>query len=259
MKTNTDFNKLWITSPTDCGAAAYTLKKEFFTEGTVKNAVLNTSAMGIYVPFINGKRIGRNVLTPGWTSYNNRIQYQSYDITPYLEKENTLAITVGQGWAVGYIGHHHMNHIYADRASVVAWVEITYDNTTMWEHWNGIKEDGSFWSKNMNSFNHYAYGAVYDWIFGVAAGIKPVENAPGYKEITVSPHPHKDLGFCDASIESRSGFIRSYWYYKNDTVYYEFEIPEGVTAYLTLPSGYRETLNGGKYIFTDSHLSVNSR
>ena len=42
----------------------------------------------------------------------------------------------------------------------------------MWEHWNGIKEDGTFWSSDMNSFNHYAYGAVGDWLYGVAAGIR---------------------------------------------------------------------------------------
>ena len=103
----------------------------------------------------------------------------------------------------------------------------------------------------MNSFNHYAYGAVYDWIFGVAVGIKPLKEAPAYKEITLTPHPSKMLGFADASIDSRSGLIRSYWYYKGDVVYYEFNIPEGVTAHLTLPSGYTETLTSGKYHFAE--------
>ena len=101
----------------------------------------------------------------------------------------------------------------------------------------------------MNSFNHYAYGAVFDWIFGVAAGISPVE--PAYREIAVAPHPDRRLGFADTSIESRSGRIRVHWYYKGDTVYYEVEIPCGVTAHLTLPSGYTETLFGGKYYFAE--------
>lgn len=121
----------------------------------------------------------------------------------------------------------------------------------MWEHWDSIKEDGSFWSDSMNSFNHYAYGAVYDWIFGVASGIKPTASAPAYKEIELAPHPSKLLGSAEASIDSRNGLIRSYWYYKGDVVYYEFEIPNGVTAHLTLPSGYTETLTGGTYHFAE--------
>ena len=103
----------------------------------------------------------------------------------------------------------------------------------------------------MNSFNHYAYGAVYDWIFGVAAGIQPVGDAPAYREITVAPHPNKCLGFIDTSIDSRNGTIRMHWYYKGDSVYYELEIPEGVTAHLTLPSGYTATLTGGIYHFAE--------
>jgi alpha-L-rhamnosidase len=121
----------------------------------------------------------------------------------------------------------------------------------MWEHWNSLKEDGSFWSTSMNSFNHYAYGAVYDWIFGVAAGIKTVADAPAYKKVVIAPHPDKRLGFIDASIESRNGFIRSAWYYKEDVVYYEIEIPAGVTATLTLPSGKTYNLTAGNYHFAE--------
>jgi alpha-L-rhamnosidase len=119
----------------------------------------------------------------------------------------------------------------------------------MWEHWDGVKEDGSFWPNWANSFNHYAYGSVFDWIFGVSCGVKPT--APAYREISIVPHPTRALGFADASIDSRNGKIRSYWYYKDEKVYYEFEIPAGVTAHLTLPSGRRETLCGGSYRFTE--------
>ena len=124
---------------------------------------------------------------------------------------------------------------------------VTHGATTMWEHWNSLKEDGSFWSTAMNSFNHYAYGAVYDWIFGVSLGIKPTE--PGYKAVSIAPHPSKELGFAEASIETKYGKVRSYWYYKGDTVYYEFDVPNGVNATVTLPSGYTETISGGTFHF----------
>ena len=128
---------------------------------------------------------------------------------------------------------------------------VNHGATTIWEHWNGIKEDGSFWSKDMNSFNHYAYGAVYDWIFGKAVGIEPVDYAPAYREITLAPHPDRRLGFADGSIDTKFGTIRSHWYYKDDVVYYEFTIPQGVTAHLTLPSGKIETLGEGTYHFAE--------
>lgn len=124
---------------------------------------------------------------------------------------------------------------------------VTHGATTMWEHWNSQKEDGSFWSTDMNSFNHYAYGAVYDWIFGKAVGIVPTK--PGYREIRFAPHPDRRLGFAEASIESRHGFVRLHWYYKGDTVYYEIEVPQSSVAEVTLPSGYHEFLAGGIYHF----------
>ena len=123
--------------------------------------------------------------------------------------------------------------------------------TTMWEHWNSLKEDGSFWSTNMNSFNHYAYGAVYDWIFGVAVGIKPDESDVAYKHVNIAPHPTKELGFADASIKTRNGNVRVYWYYKGEKVYYEIEIPSGVTASITLPSGLTKNVSGGTYHFAE--------
>ena len=119
----------------------------------------------------------------------------------------------------------------------------------MWEHWNSLKEDGSFWSTSMNSFNHYAYGAVFDWIFGVACGIKPCADAPGYEKILIAPHPDRSLGFADASIDTKHGTVRVHWYYKEDRVAYEIEIPAGTTAVLTLPNRSPLTLVAGTYLF----------
>lgn len=170
----------------------------------------------------------------------------------------------GNRMTTGFVGTPYILHVlsdngYTDLAYTLlmqdqnpSWLySVTHGATTMWEHWNSLKEDGSFWSTDMNSFNHYAYGAVFDWIFGVASGISPVAEAPAYQQVVLAPHPNKCLGFADASIESRNGFIRSYWYYKGDTIYYEFTIPAGVTARLTLPSGYTETLTGGIYHFAE--------
>lgn len=128
---------------------------------------------------------------------------------------------------------------------------VCHGATTMWEHWNSLKEDGSFWSTTMNSFNHYAYGAVFDWIFSVACGVSPVSAAPGYREVNLAPRPDRCLGFVQTSLETRHGCLRVHWYYKGDRVYYEFEIPAGVTAHLRLPSGYAADLPAGCYHFAE--------
>ena len=121
--------------------------------------------------------------------------------------------------------------------------------TTMWERWTSMNEDGSMNNPGMNSFNHYAYGAVFDWIFGVCTGIKTVDSAPAYREVNIAPQPCRALGFARSEIESRNGKIVSHWYYKGDDVYFEFDIPSGVTAHITLPNGYKEDISGGIYHF----------
>ncbi|MBQ9802271.1 MAG: family 78 glycoside hydrolase catalytic domain [Clostridia bacterium] len=126
---------------------------------------------------------------------------------------------------------------------------VTHGATTMWEHWNSQKEDGSFWSTSMNSFNHYAYGSVCDWIYGVAAGITFDERAAGYRKFTLAPHPDKRLGHINCALDTVCGRIESNWYYKGETVYYEFTVPQGTEATVLLPGGYTETVGGGTYHF----------
>ena len=162
----------------------------------------------------------------------------------------------------GFVGTPYLLHALSDngyaalaydlllQTTAPSWLySVQHGATTMWEHWDSVRADGSFWSSNMNSFNHYAYGAVYDWIFGVAAGIKP--SAPGYQKISLCPHPDQRLGFLNVSLRTRSGMLRTGWYYKGDMVYYEFEVPAGAVAHLRLPSGCTAELTGGCWHFAD--------
>ena len=125
---------------------------------------------------------------------------------------------------------------------------VDHGATTIWEHWNGIKEDGSFWSTDMNSFNHYAYGCVAEWMYGTICGVK-LEKA-GYKKIKLAPVPNKKLGFAKCALETVSGRIESHWYYSGDRINYEFTVPADVTAEIILADGYRETVGGGSYTYS---------
>ena len=185
---------------------------------------------------------------------------------PALEKKLVELIeTAGGLMATGFVGTPYILHVLsaAGRDDVAyrllleernpSWLfSVTHGATTMWEHWNGIKEDGSFWSRNMNSFNHYAYGSVCDWIYSRVAGISPAE--PGYRRILLSPVPNRALGFVNCAYESVAGRIESNWYYKGNDVYFEFTVPEGATAEIRLPGGYRETVGAGSYHYTVKDL-----
>ncbi|MDF2836064.1 MAG: alpha-L-rhamnosidase, partial [Paenibacillus sp.] len=89
--------------------------------------------------------------------------------------------------------------------------QVTKGATTVWEHWDGIKQDGSFWSLHMNSFNHYAYGAIGEWLYRDVAGIDVDEHAPGYKHIQIRPQPNEALTWAEAEYESMYGRIRVKW------------------------------------------------
>ena len=102
----------------------------------------------------------------------------------------------------------------------------------------------------MNSFNHYAYGSVFDWIIGVGCGIRPIETAPGYKEFIIAPHPNRCLKYAETTIDTSYGTIRSYWKYVGNTINYEFDIPKGSSAQLILNSQYQTTLTEGHHFFS---------
>ena len=124
---------------------------------------------------------------------------------------------------------------------------VEHGATTIWEHWNGIKEDGSFWSTAMNSFNHYAYGCVAEWMYGTVCGVKLLE--AGYKKIRIAPVPDRRLGFAKCALETVSGRIESHWYYSGDRICFEFTVPEGVEADIALPDGSERRVGGGSYCY----------
>ena len=124
---------------------------------------------------------------------------------------------------------------------------VDHGATTVWEHWNGMKEDGSFWSTDMNSFNHYAYGCVAEWMYGTICGVQPIE--AGYKRIRLAPILDERLRFAKCAIETVSGRIESYWCYDSGKINFEFYVPEGVVADIILPNGFCETVTQGKHIY----------
>ncbi|RRD94031.1 alfa-L-rhamnosidase [Clostridiales bacterium COT073_COT-073] len=100
--------------------------KTFTVKGNVKKARIYATSRGIYEAYLNGNRIGEDRMTPGWTSYNHRLQYQIYDITEMLREENRVEVMVGNGWYKGFFGFMLAPNIYGDRVGAFAEIHIEY-------------------------------------------------------------------------------------------------------------------------------------
>lgn len=121
--------------------------------------------------------------------------------------------------------------------------------TTIWERWNSYMKDSGMGPRGMNSFNHYAYGCVCQWLWETCAGIAPDKACPGFRHIIMKPVPDKRLGHMKASYKSVSGLIESEWHYEGDTCVWTFSIPSGTSAAVTLPGSSDTTEYGpGTYI-----------
>lgn len=112
--------------------------------------------------------------------------------------------------------------------------------TTIWERWNSYMIKEGMGPQGMNSFNHYAYGCVCEWIWETCAGIAADPAVPGFKHIIMSPVPDRRLGHLEAAYNSAAGLIKSAWHYNGDLWTWTFTIPDGATASVTLP-GTSET------------------
>lgn len=107
--------------------------------------------------------------------------------------------------------------------------------TTIWERWNSYTTEHGMGPQGMNSFNHYAYGCVCQWLWENAAGIAADPDHPGFRHIIMRPIPDPRLGYLTAEYHSASGLIKSSWSYKGNRWTWRFTIPKGASATVTLP------------------------
>ena len=104
------------------------LSRTFEVTGPVASARLYASAHGVYVASINGRRVGRDRLAPGWTSYHHRLRFQTHDVTDYLRPgANVIGLELADGWWRGNLGFQDKRNTYGDRTAAIAQLEITDD------------------------------------------------------------------------------------------------------------------------------------
>lgn len=129
--------------------------------------------------------------------------------------------------------------------------------TTIWERWDSYSLDRGMAPNGMNSFNHYAYGCVCEWLWKTAAGISADPSAPGFAQIIMRPIPDRRLGHLEAEYNSVAGCVQSAWRYEGDKWIWNFTVPEEAVALVTLPGEKAsKTYKGGSYTIELPALSV---
>ena len=224
-------------------ARAY-LKKEFLNaNGTFKTAIFNTMQTPALFALRNGLVEGparEAMIAPLRANFAEH----------------------GGGLQTGFLGTSILMQTLTDNGMAdIAWDLLfqrknpswlySVDNgaTTIWERWNSYTLEHGMGPKGMNSFNHYAYGCVCQWLWETAAGIAADPAEPGFRHIIMKPVPDKRLGRLDAEYHSAAGLVKSAWRYEGDKYIWNFTIPEGAKASVTLP-GQTESKDYGPGSYT---------
>lgn len=169
-----------------------------------------------------------------------------------LEKENGHLVT-------GFVGTPYFCHALSEngctkeayelllKEDFPSWLyQVKMGATTIWEHWDGLKPDGTMWSPDMNSFNHYAYGAIGEWLYRVCAGIEIDDDKPGYKHTIIHPHIGGGFTHVKAAYNSVYGTVKSEWSASEDgKITLHINIPANTTAAVYLDDAAEVLENDG--------------
>jgi alpha-L-rhamnosidase len=137
--------------------------------------------------------------------------------------------------ALSATGHLDVAYELLTQRSYPSWLyPITRGATTMWERWDGIRPDSTFEDPSMNSFNHYAFGAVGNWMYGTIGGISLDPAAPGYRHALVAPHPGGGLTSARTSLDTPYGTLSSAWTLAAGLFTLDVTVPANTSAQVTL-------------------------
>ncbi|GAC1514275.1 MAG: glycoside hydrolase family 78 protein [Gemmatimonadaceae bacterium] len=165
----------------------------------------------------------------------------------------------GTHLTTGFLGTPDLTHVLSRHGYLdVAYALLNQDTypswlypvkrgaTTIWERWDGVRPDGTFQDPGMNSFNHYAYGAIGDWMYRVVAGIEIDPSLPGYKHVLIQPQPGGGLTRASASVATLYGRVSSAWEIADGRLQLAVEVPANATATVRLPgASLEQVMEGG--------------
>ena len=179
-----------------------------------------------------------------------------FDLLPQELREGAAKELVGEirkrghKLSTGFVGSPYINGVLTREGHLdvayellhqtgwPSWLyAVTQNATTIWERWDGWTAEKGFQDAGMNSFNHYAYGAVGAWLYGYVAGIALDAEVPGYQKFELKPRPGGHLTWAKAYVDTAHGRIESEWHLEEGQFKYRFVVPANTSATVSLPDG----------------------
>ncbi len=202
------------------------------------------------------------LFTPTQTAY---VLALHFDLLPARLRALAVAELVadierrGLHLSTGFVGSSYLPYVLSDNGRLdvayallhqqtwPSWLyAVTQGATTIWERWDGYTEENGFQDPGMNSFNHYAYGAIGAWLYSTVAGIEVDPAQPGYKHAILRPQPGGGLTRAQATLQTLYGELTSAWAIENGVFTWRVVVPPNTTAtaYVPLADGRTVTLDG---------------
>lgn len=150
-------------------------------------------------------------------------------------------------------GQSELAYTLLQQESYPSWLyPVKMGATTIWERWDGQKPDSTFQTPNMNSFNHYAYGAIGDWMYRTMVGLDTYEDGPGYKHIRVKPVPGGKFTHAATHLETYYGQVRAGWRIEKDYLNLEVQVPPNTKATIFVPAPAPNVVKEGGNLIASS-------
>ncbi len=214
------------------------IKEVFINEYVTKAGRVGTNSQTSYVLALKFNLLPENL----------RSKAAEFLVNDIKNRDNHLS--------TGFLGTPYLCHVLSENGytetaydlllqeSYPSWLyPVKMGATTIWERWDGEKTDSTFQDPGMNSFNHYAYGAIGDWMYRISAGIETM--GPGYKHIIIQPHVSKKLTYSRASFESSYGPIGSGWEKKDGKIIIKVRVPANTSATIILQAANQDKVTEG--------------
>ncbi|GAB4018969.1 glycoside hydrolase family 78 protein [Spirosoma migulaei] len=199
-----------------------------------------------------------------------------FDMLPESVREQAVERLVENIWSydnhitTGFLGTPYICHVLSRfgktdvaydlllQQTFPSWLyPVKMGATTIWERWNGIRPDGSFEPASMNSFNHYAYGAIGDWLYRQMVGLDTDETGVGYKKINIKPHVGGGFTYAAASYQTPYGKVSTRWKIENGKLLLDAEIPANTTATIYIPTNTADAvLENGKKLSPGKDVQI---
>ncbi|MEH6307932.1 glycoside hydrolase family 78 protein [Olivibacter sp. CPCC 100613] len=227
------------------------VKTAFLREYVTPSGRLVSSSQTAYVLALQFDMLPENLRTQAAERLADNIRsYDNHLTTGFLGTPYLCHV-------LSRFGHEDLAYTLLMQRTYPSWLyPVLKGATTIWERWDGIKADGSFQNKDMNSFNHYAYGAIGDWMYQQIAGIQALSDMPGYKEFVIAPRPGGGLSFANASLETVYGKIVSNWKITGNEMEIRVDVPPNTRAKIVFPHAVKNSVKEAKGLAVDGSSTM---